>query len=367
MVPAIHCEGFPEIANTWEGRVFGKAWPQHHVVAAVLKAGFQIVPKASKAPNSDPDTSFRLSFNDAEQLLALSVTQFQRECFRIFKMYFYEKMDEEPKIVETYHFKTIFFWCLEEYDADIWVPENRAYCCLLLLRSLALALEKMMLRHYFIPECNLFKYMNWEDAAQMKRRVDQIIQDPVASCGQTIEDIKSFYQEKNENKQAASGKFNTDQFFATSCKLFEKSVSCIVQVQEDRERPSESASTFLAMLSDAKQKSVLRFCFDIILARHSQARYHEKFSLYAPLPSPVTIFVQMLMPMADELIKKIFLSSFSPDTWISRKIHDADMHMNAAALLDSESLLKILQLKNPSLMHVATPPNNVPYEDDELD
>ena len=174
-------------------------------------------------------------------------------------------------------------------------------------------------------------------------------------------------KEKNENKHAASGKFNTDQFFATSCKLFEKAVSDIMQLQHDCDWLGESAFKFYAMLSDAKQKSVLKFCFDTILARHSQARYHERFSMYAPLPSPVTIFEQMLLPLADELIKKVFLHAFSPDTWISRKIHEADMIMKAAGSLDSECLLKILQLKNPSLTQGATPTSNVPYEDDELD
>ena len=130
MVPSIACEGFPEISTSWHVRVAGAHWPHPNVVSEVLRAGFHLVPKISKDSGSDTTTTFRLSFNDAEEILALSVTQFQRECYRIFKMYYYEIMEEEPKIVATYHLKTIFYWVLEETEEMIWREENRAFCCI---------------------------------------------------------------------------------------------------------------------------------------------------------------------------------------------------------------------------------------------
>eukprot|EP00112_Aurelia_sp_Birch-Aquarium-sp1_P022831 Seg658.1 transcript_id=Seg658.1/GoldUCD/mRNA.D3Y31 product="Protein MB21D2" protein_id=Seg658.1/GoldUCD/D3Y31 len=375
MVPAISCNGFPDVAKDWPSRVGRRAWPADHVVDAVLKAGFEIVPKASKARNSDPTTSFRLSFNDAEQLLALSVTQFQRECFRAFKMYFYEKMDQEPQIVETYHLKTIFFWCLEESDADIWVMENRAYCCLLLLRSLALALEKMTLQHYFIPGCNLFKYMDREGAVEMKRRIDQIIQDPVAACGPIIQEIRTFYIRRfDEASKVVVSSEGLNSFFNRSTELFEKLISSLSNGESKAEcNLSESLQKSMTELLDNKSiKSLMRFSFDLVLARNYEARMHKNFSRQAPLPAPLASFILMLLPAADELVKKVFLPNVKGSERLQKKIRGIEYLVQTAVLLPKQALIGVLQMvKTVEGIIDNTPIHSAEqlkiFEDEELD
>ena len=371
MVPAISCNGFPDVAKDWPSRVSRRDWPQHHVVAAVLEAGFQIVPKASKAPNSDPDTSFRLSFNDAEQLLALSVTQFQRECFRIFKMYYYEKMDQEPRIIETYHLKTIFFWCLEESDADIWVPEKRAYCCLLLLRSLALALEKMTLWHYFIPECNLFKYMNLTDAAEMKRRIDLIIQDPVAASGTIIQDIRAFYVRRfDEASKVVVSSEGLGLFFNRSKELFAKMISSL---SNGESKVGCNLPVSMTKVLDNKSiKSLMRFSFDLVLARNYEARMHRLYSRLAPLPAPLATFILTLLPASDELVKKVFLPNVNGSERLLKKIRGIEYLMQMAVLLPKEALVGVLEMaKSVEGIIDATPIHSTEqvriFEDEELD
>ena len=160
-IPEIACDSFLEPSNKWSKRVKGKSWSNPDVLSAVSASGFQLVPKTSKKPGSDPPTSFRLAFNVAEKLLAESLTPFQRECFRVFKMYYYEKL--KTKGINNISSKNGVFWALETSVTNIWHEENRAYCCMLLLQYLRMSLAKTTLQHYFIPGNNLFEYLDMNE------------------------------------------------------------------------------------------------------------------------------------------------------------------------------------------------------------
>lgn len=344
LVPSIACEGFPDIAKSWHVRVAGGHWPHPNVVSEVLKAGFHLVPKISKDSGSDTATTFRLSFNDAEEILALSVTQFQRECYRIFKMYYYEKMEREPKVVATYHLKTVFYWVLEETEEAIWREENRAFCCILLLKALASALKSMHLRHYFIPENNLFKYLHKEMAAEVSEGIEKIIADPVGESGPKINKIVSFYSKKVQGEAENS---NTEQevntFFEKADKLFERAVKDIFNSHGSSNQNAKQA--LRNIVSDKTKRSILKFCFDLIFARHCQAQLHGLFSRYSPLPSPIATLVQVLLPAANEIVKKVFLPQLQDNARYKRRFKQIEGILKIASFLDYEDLLDIAQLK----------------------
>ena len=352
LVPAISCEGFPSIANNWGLRVKEQSWPPQEVISKILKAGFHLVPKPSKSENSDPSTMFRLSFNMAETLLAETLTLFQRECYRVFKMYFYEKLRREPKIITTYHLKTVFYWLLEETDANLWKSENRAHCCLLLLLSLEASLKKIELKHYFIPENNLFKHLKKQDVQEMLHELEQIIADPIAASGQTIEDIKGFYAKKQGDEQEDGIGNKLDQFSRKSALLFKKALNEVTQqkVKDSLQWTDEFMEHISRFFSEKSKENIIRFLFDLIYARNCMAKYHKNYFRYAPLPSPIAMFVQVFLPVLDEITKKVLLPQVSKETDFKKKFLKIENALQIASFLSYEDLLNFAMLRSTTTL-----------------
>ncbi len=187
-----------------------------------LFPGFQLVPKASRGTTnpSIADTSFRYSFNDAENILCLSLTEMQREVFRILKMFFYEKLQTDPKVLETYHLKTLLFWFIEESKEEVWVEDNLAFCCFALMERLMMAMRQKYLAHYFIPEINLFQYLDKEALNDLALIAEDIIIDPVSNTGNIMMSIRDFYNKKIERKCIKYDEFKTDEFFLEADKFY---------------------------------------------------------------------------------------------------------------------------------------------------
>ncbi len=176
--------------------------------------GYQVIPKASKAPGKkDVKTSFRYSFNDAETILCQNLTETQRQTFRVLKMFFYEKLQRDPKIVETYHLKTLLFWFIEESPCELWTEENLPLCCMGLLEKLAGALKGGSLRHYFIPEMDLFEYIDKHKLMEMAHIVEGIIQDPISSTGEVMMSIVNYYNQKISQEEIGNHEFQSEEFF----------------------------------------------------------------------------------------------------------------------------------------------------------
>ena len=344
-VPGIACEGFPAESNEWSKRVKGKSWPHPDVVSAVLTSGFHLVPKASKKPGSDPSTSFRLAFNVAEKLLAESLTPFQRECFRVFKMYFYEKLKTEPRVLTTYHLKTVFFWALETSDTNIWHEENRAYCCMLLLQYLRMSLAKTTLQHYFIPGNNLFEYLDKNELKKILRALEQTLADPVSASGETIEKIINFYSSFRDSSPFDEDGDLLESFFRKSSILYEKAIQHL-QTSELQELSDDWQIGFLQVLTDPKKIKVLKFCFDMILVRNQEARFHRLFEKYAPSPSPIAILVHMLLPVSNEVIKEVVLPLVPDDSKFKKKFLDIAVIVETASHLSYNDLLSFAMMKN---------------------
>ena len=304
LVPGIECDGFPSIAKDWKKRVKGKSWPHPQTVTLIVSSGFYLVPKVSKSPGSDPSTSFTVGFNTAEKLLAQSVTRFQRECFRVFKMYYYEKLKFDPKVISTYHLKTVFFWVLERTDGSIWKEENRAYCCMLLLQYLKTSIMRENLPHYFLPDNNLLKYLDKRGLKKVLTVLEEVVADPISASGKVIEQIKSFYASSQDHQPDREDIDLVNRFFIKSNKLFETAME---ELRNSRLENDDMQISLLVFLTDETKVRVLKFLFDIVLARNFQSKIHDLFSKYAPLPSPLASFLHKTLPVSNELITHVIL------------------------------------------------------------
>ena len=346
-VPCISCNGFPEAANEWKKRVEGKSWPCSNTVDEILVSGFHLVPKVSKQPENDPTTSFRIAFSVAEKLLAQSLTTFQRECFRVFKMYFYEKLKREPKVLTTYHLKTVFFWVLETSDSKVWQEENRTYCCLLLLTYLNNALRESILCHYFIPESNLLDYLDKTELAKDMKEIENILDDPGTASGQTIEDIKQFYANLCGDQPDAKNNAILDNFFVESNELFDKALDQLKSSKlQNLNMNEEIKINSLLFLTDPTNVEILKFCFDLILARNCKAKFYNVFARYPPLPSPLATFTQMLLPISDEIMKKVVLPQVKGEPKMKKKFQELEIIITIASKLKYEHLLSFPMLKS---------------------
>ena len=341
LVPGIDCDGFPFIASEWRKRVEGKFWPHPQTVTMVVSSGFHLVPKVSKSLGSDSSTSFRLSFNTAENLLAQGLTRFQRECFRVFKMYYYEKLKLEPKVLTTYHLKTVFFWVLERTDGNIWNEENRAYCCMLLLQYLKESLMNETLLHYFIPDNNLFQFLDKKELRKVLTAVEEVMADPVSASGKVIEQIKSFYANFEDRQPDREDIDLVNRFFIKSNKLFE---TAMAELRNSRLEDDDMQISLLVFLTDKTKIKVLKFLFDIILARNFQAKVHGLFTKYAPLSSASASLLHKMLPVSYEITKHVILPQAKLEDRV--KFDTVDCILEAAKHMTYEELLNFAMIGN---------------------
>ena len=154
-VLALDWNEWPICARVWITR--DRKWPDQTVVAEIINSGVYLVPKASKY--GDPELEWRISFSKAEKMLfsrfpkprgeyvfpdgrkitydhlLIPNASCRIECYRILKEMFKEHLSI-PKILSSYHLKTIMLWTCEKCAEDFWESANSAICFLGLLDDL---------------------------------------------------------------------------------------------------------------------------------------------------------------------------------------------------------------------------------------
>ena len=360
-VPAIQCDGFSIISTSWPARVAVKEWPKPSVVQNVLHAGFQLVPRASKSGHSDPRVSFRLSFNEAETILATSLNQVQRECFRCLKMYYYEFLETNPKLVETYHLKTILFWTLENTPEGLWREDNMAFCCITLLSNLAEALKSGYLLHYFIPGNNLFQHHDKEALEKAAQVVDSVIHDPIGKTGNVMKRILRYqsdqYTERGDknleaNEQSLDGiselstltlKKSKEKFFreVEILQNYENHKDVLANISNKEYLNFKEMRNIIAN-KDLRQ--VLQFCFDILF-------YHRirGGNIFWAGQDMIPIFLSL--PIADSILVNI-MGNFLQDQ-DRKSVLNIQNFIRMAAFFDNSAVLEVAEAFKDAMQNTA--------------
>lgn len=164
VVLAIQCEKWPMAAEEWKLR--GRQWPPPSLVQSIIDEGCHVVPKSSIDGNEDLE--WRLSFSLAELRLS---NQLSRDLPQVMYSWYITKtllsnyLITEPKILSSYHVKTLIFWlaerisfeCIAENDnyEDFMRKQNFVPVVLSLLDELMYRLVSGNFPNYFIPQCNM--------------------------------------------------------------------------------------------------------------------------------------------------------------------------------------------------------------------
>ena len=318
VVPAIRCEGFPEqAAADWSKRVANKNWPENRITDEVLKGGFHLVPKTSMWEDADADVDFRVSFSTSETILAQSLSRFHKECYRIFKMYYYEHLKSEPAVLESYHLKTVFFWLLEEIQPKFWCEENRASIFYLLMNKLLNHLKERKLPHYFIPQHNLFQYLDGEKLDRLAEAVSSIMEDPINKMGPKIKEVMEYYKLKNQaRREKRYLRFNViDEELVKEQRLIREVAFQTLEDLVAAEKEFEIQGIALnseevnALLADRRARSLLTFCFDVTYGKHALMKIDHSSEdnrgklLHGP---DAAIFIHFTFPLIDGIVREVF-------------------------------------------------------------
>ena len=102
------------IRKNWISRNY-ETWPSRATAARILSSGLGLVPKSS--PNGNSNLEWRLSFSLAEIALCVELTSPQKLGHKYLKFLATEEFNN-PKILHSYHLKTVFFWTLQELPSE---------------------------------------------------------------------------------------------------------------------------------------------------------------------------------------------------------------------------------------------------------
>ena len=183
VVLAIECGSWPMAAKDWESR--DRLWPPKSVVEAIVSRGCHAVPKSSA--NGNEDLEWRLSFSLAEITLSHQLDgdlPQMKYSWYIIKTLVSKYLISQPKILSSYHVKTLVFWfaerialhCItkEENYEQFMKKENFVPIVLGLLDEMMYKLVSGTLPNYFVPNCNTITACSPELTLQLCQKIADI-------------------------------------------------------------------------------------------------------------------------------------------------------------------------------------------------
>ena len=116
---------------------------------------------------------WRFSFSSAELLLSSAMVPWQKQVLMVVKA-LRRKYLQEPKLVASYHLKTVMFWVLESMPKQTRESCGRGAFLLSLIDKLLSCLKAKNLPHFFIPENNMFSHYEDVDILTVLSKVQSM-------------------------------------------------------------------------------------------------------------------------------------------------------------------------------------------------
>ena len=154
-----HCfvsDFWPPSASTWTNRCH--SWPPPHVVNDIIRSGCHFVAIGHKL-GKHADNEWRISFSQAEQKLVYNMNHAQFLIYGLLKLFlkeFNKGLNEEEKLLCTYHMKTTIFWAIQQSDIAHWCPQNLLAGFWVCFKLLLKWVYEGVCPNFFIPENNMF-------------------------------------------------------------------------------------------------------------------------------------------------------------------------------------------------------------------
>ena len=155
-----HCffsDFWPPSAAGWIERCC--SWPQPCVVEDIVRNGCHFVPIGSKHGNH-VNNEWRISFSQAEQTLMYYMNHSQFCTYGLLKLFLKEivnfGLQEDEKLLCSYHMKTAVFWAIQQNTLAHWCPQNLLTGFWLCFKFLLKWVYDGVCPNFFIPENNMF-------------------------------------------------------------------------------------------------------------------------------------------------------------------------------------------------------------------
>ena len=147
------------VFKNWINRNY-QTWPSPATAAQISCYGLSLVPKAS--PNGKSNLEWRLSFSSAERQLCMELTSAQKIGYKYLKFLATEQFNN-PKILHSYHLKTVFFWTLQTLVPEKkWENAQIGERLVDLFDFLIKCLKVGIIPNLFVPQMNILEGISRE-------------------------------------------------------------------------------------------------------------------------------------------------------------------------------------------------------------
>ncbi|XP_022787007.1 uncharacterized protein LOC111327158 isoform X2 [Stylophora pistillata] len=170
IAPAILCQVPTDIKDAWLRR--RRYWPDQGLVKKISSLHCYLLAKPHPY-TTNKLLEWRFSFSSAELLLSSAITPWQKQVLMVVKA-LRRKYLQEPKLVASYHLKTVMFWVLESMPEQIRESCSRAVLLQRLIDKLLSCLKAKNLPHFFIPENNMFSHCEDGDILTVLSKVQRM-------------------------------------------------------------------------------------------------------------------------------------------------------------------------------------------------
>lgn len=201
-IPAFALEGKLKCLHEWKQRMITRkepCWPEPDTIEKIFNSEVYVVAKPAIV-NPTTSKDFCLGFNQAELILAESLSPDQKLCMLLLKSLQKGFLGCHSQTLTTFHWKTAFYRMCEQTDPSLF---DRKSTILLALNSvlsyMAECLENRYLQHYFI-ESNLIAHITTTEANEIRSKIREIIKDP--------EEALQVYFEKKESEKTQTEKLS---------------------------------------------------------------------------------------------------------------------------------------------------------------
>lgn len=152
-------ECWPPIASKFVSRCH--LWPNSHILHDIVNKGHgcHLVPIGHKLGNHE-EAEWRISFTFAERTLVYSMNHFQFLLYGLMKLFLKEiinnGLNEEEKLLSSYHIKTAIFWTLQQGSLFDCCESNFLKCFWICFKLVIKWVYEGVCPNFFIPENNMF-------------------------------------------------------------------------------------------------------------------------------------------------------------------------------------------------------------------
>ena len=170
IAPAILCQVPADIKDAWLRR--RRYWPDQRLVETVSSLQSYLLAKPHPH-TTNKLLEWRFSFSSAELLLSSAMVPWQKQVLMVVKA-LRRKYLQEPKLVASYHLKTVMFWVLESMPKQTRESCGRGALLLSLIDKLLSCLKAKNLPHFFIPENNMLSHCEDVDILTVLSKVQSM-------------------------------------------------------------------------------------------------------------------------------------------------------------------------------------------------